>query len=228
MSSAKMDINLKKSLDYINLVLQILENLLSWSGSEDEKTIRMPYLVIDSNSGKKIQRAYIIKENQIVSFAFPFHIYEKGNKWHVRYKNIYITSSLLSHCKGLYSDFEPYFEKTPFYKIASALESSDSEMPIAIQLFEILMLIEPAYVRYDYDPKGAKGLRHPCSHFDYNFTDVCHYKIGLHSRISLYHIEDMINKDTDSWYVAKYHISSQKKQQILKARLTKRKKKYFK
>ena len=230
MSYSQMDIKLKKPLDYINLVLRIIEHLLSWTESEDEKTIIKPYLVINSNLADKIQRAYIVKDNQIVSFAFPFHIYEKmdnssgQSKWHVRYKEIDITSSVLSHCRGLYNDFEPFFEKKTFWEIATAQNLSDTDMLKAIQLFETLMLIEPAYVRYDYDPSGAKGLKHPSYHFDYNFTNICHYKIGLHSCINLHQIEDMINRSTDCWYVSKYQIPLHKKQKMLKARFTKKKK----
>ena len=71
MSSAKMDGKLKKPLDYINIALQIVEHILSWSGPESEAVLKIPYLVIESN--KKNQRAFIVKDNQIVTFAFPFN-----------------------------------------------------------------------------------------------------------------------------------------------------------
>ena len=97
MSSAKMDGKLKKPLDYINIVLQIVEHILSWSNPESEATIKMPYLVIEST--KKNRRAFIIKSDQIVSFSFPFHIYKEIGcvttlgKWHVRYKDIDVSTA---------------------------------------------------------------------------------------------------------------------------------------
>ena len=229
MSSAKMDGKLKQPLDYINIVLQIIEHILSWAGPEKETLVKMPYLVVDSN--KKSQRAYIIKDNQIVSFAFPFQVYDKldsstGNcVWHVRYKDIDINSTILSSSRGLYSDYDTYKDKQSFREIASAQNLSDSDVLKAIRLFEILMFTEPAYVRYDYDPKGANGLKHPLCHFDYNFIDSYHYKVGLHGCINLAQLEDMINKDTDSWYVAKYRESIHEKQLRLKERLKTIKKK---
>ncbi len=225
MSSAKMDGKLKQPLDYINIVLQIIEHILSWTGPEKETQVKMPYLVVDSN--RKMQRAYIIKDNQIVSFAFPFQVYDKldsstGNcVWHVRYKDIDINSTILSRSRGLYSDYDTYKDKQSFREIASAQNLSDSDVLKAIRLFEILMFTEPAYVRYDYDPKGANGLRHPLCHFDYNFIDSYHYKVGLHGCINLAQLEDMISKDTDSWYVAKYRESIQEKQKRLKNRFSK-------
>ena len=225
MSSAKMDGKLKQPLDYINIILQIIEHLLSWAGPENEDLIRVPYLVINSN--KKIQRAYIIKDNQIASFAFPFHIYEKldnntGNYlWHVRYKDIDINSVILSNTRGLYSDYDAYKETKSFREIASAQNLRNTDMLQAIKLFEMLMFSEPAYVRYDYDPKRSNGLKHPLCHFDYNFIDVHHYKVGLHGRINLGQLEDMMNKDTDSWYVAKYKESILEKRKRLKYRFSK-------
>ena len=94
----------------------------------------------------------------------------------------------------------------------------------AIRLFEMLMITEPAYVRYDYDPKGAKGQKHPLYHLDCNFIDAHHYKIGLHYRINLVQIEDFLDKDTDSWFITKYKKSVLEKKKRLKLRLAKVKK----
>ena len=59
MSSAKMDGKLKQPLDYINIVLQIIEHILSWTGPEKETQVKMPYLVVDSN--KKTLAHYVAK-----------------------------------------------------------------------------------------------------------------------------------------------------------------------
>ena len=228
MSSAKMEGKLKKPLDYINIVLQIIEHLLSWPGPENEKSVNMPYLLIEST--KNIQRAYIIKSDQIVSFAFPFHVYDKVDdttghcEWHVRYKDIDVSTVILSNSRGLYSDYEAYQDKKSYREIASAQNLSDIDMLKAIRLFEMLMITEPAYIRYDYDPKGAKGLKHPLCHFDCNFIKEHHYKIGLHDRINLAQIEDLLDKDTNSWFIAKYKESVQEKKKRLKIRFAKIKK----
>ncbi len=229
MSSAKMEGKLKKPLDYINIVLQITEHLLSWDGPENEAMVKMPYLVIKST--KIIQRTFIIKNDQIVSFSFPFHIYENKagatdiNKWHVRYKDIDVSPEILSKCRELYNDYVAYQDKKSYQEIASAQNLSDTNMLKAIRLFEMLMITEPAYVRYDYDPKGAKGQKHPLCHFDCNFIETHHYKIGLHYRVNLVQIEDLLDKDTDSWFIAKYKESAIEKKKRLKVRLAKIKKK---
>ena len=228
MSSAKMEGKLKKSLDYINIVFQIVEHILSWSGPEKEETVVEPYLVIEST--KIIQRAFIVKTNQIVSFSFPFHVYDKIDvttgvcKWHVRYKNIDVCTAVLSKSKGLYSEYEEHQDKKSYQEIASAQDLLDTDTLKAIRLFEMLMITEPAYVRYDYDPKGAKGSKHPLYHFDCNFIDNHHYKIGLHNRINLAQVEDLLNKKTDSWFIAKYKESTIEIKKRLKVRFQKSRK----
>ena len=225
MSSAKMDGKLKSPLDYINIVLQIIEHILSWSGPEKEETVKMPYLVIDSS--KKTKRAYIVKDNQIVSFSFPFQVYEILDSstglrnWYVRYNNIDVNSTILSKSRSLYSDYDAYKDTKSFREVASAQNLSDSDVQTAIRLFEALMLTEPAYVRYDYDSKCAKGLKHPLCHFDFNYIVSAHYKVGLHGCIDLSQVEDMVCKDTDCWYLAKYKESLHEKQSRLKERFGK-------
>ena len=208
MSSAKMEGKLKKPLDYINIILQIVEHVLSWPCPENEETVRMPYLVIVST--KTIRRTFIIKSDQIVSFSFPFHIYKKIDtaetpcKWRVKHKNIDVNTVILSKCRELYNDYKDHQDKRTYQEIASDQDLSDANTLMAIRLFEMLMMTEPAYVRYDYDPKGANGQKHPLCHFDCNFIDEHHYKIGLHNRINLTQVEDLLNKSTDSWFIAKY------------------------
>lgn len=228
MSNAKMEGKLKKPLDFINLVLQIVEHLLSWPGPENESKVEMPYLIIESS--KLRRRAFIVKSDQIVSFGFPFHIYEKiddatgHSEWHVRYKDIDVSTEILSKSRELYSDYEAYKDRKSYREIASAQDLSDADSQKAIRLFEMLMITEPAYIRFDYDPKGAKGLRHPLCHFDCNFIDEHHYKLGLHHRIGLGQVEDLMDKDTDSWFIAKYKETIQEKRKRLKVRFAKIKK----
>ena len=222
MSSAKMEGKLKKPLDYINIILQIVEHVLSWPCPENEETVRMPYLVIEST--KIIRRAFIVKNDQIVSFSFPLHIYKKIDdttglcKWHVRYKDMDVSTAILSKSRELYSEYEDHKDKKSYQEIASAQDLWDTDMLKAIRLFEMLMITEPAYVRYDYDPKGAKGQKHPLCHFDCNFIDVHHYKIGLHSRINLAQVEDLLNKNTDSWFIANYKESVLEKKKRLEVK----------
>lgn len=230
MSSSRMDKKLKEPLDFINIILEILEHILTWPDSEDESQVSMPFVLIKSE--KKHQRAYIIKSSQIVSFAFPFNLYSKVDSssgikhWYIHYKDINITTSVLSECKGLYTDVARNRSKT-YQEISSAQDLANADVKNAIRLFEALMFLEPGYLRYDYDPNGAKGKghKHPAHHLDVNYVPSNHYKIGLHNGLSLKSLEDHIDNDTDSWYLAHYKESITEIKRRLKLALNPKKSK---
>lgn len=233
MSSARMDKKIKEPLDFLKIVLELLEHVLTWSDPEDENQVTLPYILIKSE--KKQQRAYIIKSSQIVSFAFPFNVYSKIDsttglkQWHVHYRELEITTSVISKCKSLYTDVTNNKDKT-YQEISASQDLASNDVQSAIKLFEALMLLEPGYLRYDYDPKCQKGLKHPLNHLDMNYIPSHHYKIGLHGSLTLKSVEDLIDNDTDSWYIAKYKESKQEIQNRLKIALKPKKcknKKYW-
>lgn len=217
MSAAGLDIKPKEPLDFIYLVLQILEHVLTWGDAEDENRVSMPFLLLKSE--KKHQRAYIIKSSQIVSFSFPFNVYSKvdstGKKqWHIHYKDLELSPLIVSECKGIYSDVKINRNKT-YQEIAASLDLDDTNILIAIKLFEALMLLEPGYLRYDYDPNGCRGLKHPLNHIDINYIPYNHYKIGLYQKLTLSRFERITNLETDSWYIDQHRENSKDNQKMM-------------
>lgn len=225
MAASKLEGKLNSPLDYINIVLQIIENILTWADSEDETLVKMPYLLIVID--KKIQRAYLVKEVQIVSFLFPFNVYCKIDKatgakfCGVHYRDINVDAVVLSECRSIYNDVDTNKNKT-YQEISASLNTSDPNVRNAIRLYEALMLMEPGYIRYDYDRNGEKGQIHPLNHLDINYVKTCHYKLGLHERLSIKHVEDILNTDTRCWYLAKYKESKLEIQKRLKFALGKK------
>lgn len=213
-AESKMDTKLKSPLDYIYVVFSIAERLLAWEKPEDQKTVKMPYLVV--NSTRHIKRAYIVKNNQIVSFSFPIDISElkknatEEHKYKLQYRDIEINEEILSKARRIHNllykelPHKDKESKKTYGEITSDLDFKDNSTFKAIRLFEMLMLTEPAYFRYDYDPKSCKGNKHPLYHLDCNFTKDQHYKIGLHNAINLNQVEDLLDKETDCWFLAKY------------------------
>lgn len=232
MQEQKMDCKLNNPWDYIYIVLRIVNLLLAWGNPENEDTVKMPYLVVESNND--IKRAFIVKNNQIVSFAFPFAI--KANNdctdsgmYRLNYRGMDISEEIVSKCMALYyenrkNEQRKQQEKRTFAEIVSDENLDDIAMRNAIFLFEMLMLSEPAYIRYDYDKTQAVGLKHPECHFDCNFVRTNHYKIGLNNRIKLDQIEDLMTKMTNCWFIDKYKADINKKRLNLRSR--KRRSKY--
>ena len=89
--------------------------------------------------------------------------------------------------------------------IIDVYESRDEEdafMNIeAYKLVEYFWAHEPCYLRYDYDPKSYNGKLHPLNHLDVNISLKGSYKLGLRAKLTPYVFEDIINKNTDCYYL---------------------------
>ena len=72
---------------------------------------------------------------------------------------------------------------------------------IGLEIIEELILVEPSYVRFDIDPENQKGHLHPLNHLDVNYSQAGTYKIGLRTAITLDEFEDILNVDTNCYYI---------------------------
>lgn len=221
-----MDCKLNSPWDYVYIVLRIVNLLLAWDNPENEETVKMPYLVVESDND--IKRAFIVKNNQIVSFAFPFAIKlnddcTDSGTCRLNYRGTDISAEIVSKCMSLYyenrkNEQRKLQEKRTFAEIAFDKNLDDIAMRNAVLLFEMLMLSEPAYIRYDYDKTHAVGLKHPECHFDCNFVKTNHYKIGLNNCVELKQIKDLMNKTTNCWFIDKYKADINKNRLNLRSR----------
>lgn len=71
----------------------------------------------------------------------------------------------------------------------------------AYKLLEYFWAHEPCYLRYDFDPKSSNGALHPLCHLDVNMSSKGSYKIGLKSKLSPSEFENIVNKNTDCYYL---------------------------
>ena len=62
-------------------------------------------------------------------------------------------------------------------------------------------MIEPAYIRYDYDPDNEKGKLHPLYHLDLHYSQYSTFKIGLFDKIAGDFFEDIHNVKTDCIFI---------------------------
>ncbi|MBU5349142.1 hypothetical protein [Paenibacillus lautus] len=69
-------------------------------------------------------------------------------------------------------------------------------------LIKELILLEPGYLRYDFDQKHANGRLHPLHHLDINYTNHISFKIGLESGYLKEHFIDLLDLRTDCRYLS--------------------------
>lgn len=199
----KFSQTLKQHKDYTRVLLEITRKLLSNYDSldVDEKSIFLqPYLklIIDKQS-----RVFIyISADKFYSLAYPCQVEIDQITKHVN--SIYTTSGI--NCTfELISNAISILDDVQYNSIIDVYESRDEEnasMNIeAYKLVEYFWAHEPCYLRYDYDPKSDNGKLHPLNHLDVNISLKGSYKLGLGAKLTPYVFEDIINKNTDCYYL---------------------------
>lgn len=199
----KFSQTLKRHKDYARVLLEITRKLLSNNDAIDvnEKDVfSQPYLklIVDKQS-----RVFIyISADKFYSLVYPCQVEIDISTKQVN--TIYTTSGI--NCTfELISNAISILDDVQHDSIIDVYESRDEEdafMNIeAYKLVEYFWAHEPCYLRYDYDPKSYNGKLHPLNHLDVNISLKGSYKLGLGAKLTPYVFEDIINKNTDCYYL---------------------------
>lgn len=187
----------KNTKDFLTVKLKLLEYLLTfWYGNED---VHPPFLYINT---ERPQRVFLVNsnENKIVSFGFEFLVKTENYDTSLptnyikfinyRGKQGIITLQTVSEAQTL---LQLYSERSDNLYCFTVLENDEKLSEESERLFEHILFSEAGYIRYDYDPKGYKPNTHPLHHFDVNFSEVVHYKLGLQKRMKMEDVSDILN-----------------------------------
>ena len=157
----------------------------------------------------KMSRVFFSLHNKIFSFCFPFsiNIPQDNHKISIKYKGYFefdnISSSLLLSIleqNDIISDtFENIGEK--IFEIILYNEWESIDYNGFCVLIKGLMMFEPGYIRYDYDPEHASEELHPLHHLDVFYSSNCTAKLGLKDNIDIEWLIDLLNIRTKCKYV---------------------------
>lgn len=192
---------LKRHKDYTRVLLEITRKLLNNDDSIDAPSLS-EYAYLKMLIGKQSRIFVYLSTNKFYSFVYPCQV-EIDNFTH-RVNSIYTTSKIKCSLE-LISNAISILDDVKCDSIIEVYESRDEEdafMNIeAYKLLEYFWAHEPCYLRYDYDPKSSNGALHPLHHLDVNMSLKGAYKIGLKAKITPKEFEDIVNKDTDCYYL---------------------------
>lgn len=221
MKAADMDAKITSPKNFTIAVLKILELINTWGVSENPSMVSYPYLYIDTT---KLKRAFIIKSNQMVSFAFPFAIYTKMNtvgidELFINLKDKKLNDVIISHAMSLAQTLD--LNNSTYAAQAKSIDLTDVDKLTATRVFETVLALEPSYIRYDYDTKGCKGKIHPLHHFDVNYSNDYTYKVGLYGELEECKLKELLSEDSDCWYVRPFSIIS-KVEDVIRRKMVKK------
>lgn len=199
--SKKFSQTLKMHKDYTRVLLEITRKLLNNDDDIEKPTLTgQGYIkmVIDKQS-----RVFVyLSKDKFYTFEYPCQV-EVDQATH-DVLSIYTTSKI--HCTlQLLSNAITILDDVKCDSIIDVYESRDEEDAFinieAYKLLEYFWAHEPCYLRYDYDPKSSNGALHPLHHLDVNMSLKGAYKIGLKARLTPSEFENIVNKNTDCYYL---------------------------
>lgn len=180
---------IRNKTDYMKILITAMRLLLINVG-EVSKTEPILRIVID-----KMSRLFFYDRSKYFSVSFPFVIEEEGGviRTFTTYSGKEINNKALSELSYILNSNQYIHSQSllDFY-----IEPYDISFD-SIYLLEEMLLIEPAYMRYDFDPKNEEGKLHPLHHLDLHYSQYGTLKIGLFDSIKEDLFEDIHNTKTD-------------------------------
>ncbi|MCF7567695.1 hypothetical protein L3X37_04860 [Sabulilitoribacter arenilitoris] len=184
--------------DYVRLILNSLQYILIGNDIEEVN-------LDDCNSKMKIvvdrmSRLFFYQEGKYFSVSFPFTLLldDYNNIIEVStFTGTIIESESVSMASSILKDglFQLNQSLVDYYIESTNIESS------GIDLLEIILHSEPAYLRYDHDPVREDAKLHPLHHLDINYSSYGTYKLGLNKLIIENYFESVVNINTDCSYL---------------------------
>lgn len=199
----KFSQTLKQHKDYTRVLLEITRKILSNDDSIDIKDTSLSSQAYLKLAIDKQSRIFIyLSIDKFYSLEYPCQV--EVDKFTQQVNSVYTTSGI--NCTlELISNAISILDDVKCDSIIDVYESRDEEDTFlnieAYKLLEYFWAHEPCYLRYDYDPKSCNGALHPLNHLDINISLKGSYKLGLKSKLSPSEFENIVNKNTDCYYL---------------------------
>lgn len=161
----------------------------------------------------KMKRLFLVIENKIFSFKFPFNVdVDPEDKNPI----IYDSTTELEISGINYAVLTTTFQKLFYENENQDILDLDSDVMRILESFEMqpnkdhiwqilknLLIFEAGYLRYDYDDEHEDGKLHPLNHLDINYSSDNTFKIGINNSIECNTFIDILDINTDCYYISK-------------------------
>lgn len=188
---------IREKTDFIMVLLQSMKILLLPEElTKQSKDIDyMMKLVID-----KMSRLFFYENLKYYSISFPFFIsYDFNNYIKIStYSGKELTNKNISDIISILNSYEFSLNKS---LIDYSIEPNSDIDFQSISILEEMFMLEPSYIRYDYDQDNENGNIHPLNHLDLNYSQYSTFKLGLTETIDKDFFENIQNIKTDCLFL---------------------------
>lgn len=192
-------IAIRERVDCARILIEITRILLDEGLNVKEEDVSFPYLKLEQ--GEQSRVFVYLDDTKFYSLAYAFFLnYNlstdqieeiKTYSGHLcNYETLSKALTILSSPK-IESLIDLYLNQDPEDKISE-------ENFLVCQYFYIS---DFGYIRYDYDPQHVNGALHPLNHFDVNYMNYAHYKLGFDKRLTPSEFEDIISSQSACYFL---------------------------
>lgn len=185
---------IRDKLDYVQLVAKASKVLLL--NLEFNRKSANGILCLKKD---KMSRLFCYQESRVFSVAFPFNV-EIENDQVVRIftpKGLEVNNERIAYLNSILINDSYNLRDSIAYCF---LEATNEDL-CGFELLEEVMMMEPGYIRYDFDEINENGRFHPLNHLDINYSQYSNFKIGLYEPIDQSFFEDMLNLKTECAFI---------------------------
>lgn len=151
----------------------------------------------------RMSRLFYCSGPKTFSIAFPFRIENDEDTFTVKTVSGIDIDSRLSSEILLVASLLKNNGLTNEWALAEHFETqggaSSEFWPVLAELLDA----EDGYLRFDHDPVRKDGHKHPLDHADLFYTNGASFKLGLHKKMALEEMIDILNRETDCHYLGR-------------------------
>lgn len=149
----------------------------------------------------KMSRLFFTTEDKFFSINFPFFVQKTEDDFLFSTYNHHEIDSIISSEIISLTQNNQILKTDSIDNFVDLLLQSDENIETIWTILRDLMLCEDGYIRYDYDPVHANGKSHPLNHLDIFYSQSTTFKIGLNNRITIAHLENILDIKTDCLFI---------------------------
>lgn len=193
----KLENNISTVLDYASFILKVTRLLMItdeeiFPDENIKEKLSRPFFRLRNGEDGNLRLYIYLSKNKYFSINYPFFLKRKrddnimintGGE-----KHISVSSKILSESISCITEMMD--DHVTFTEMVQNRDYEDD----VFNIIEILLTTEPGYIRYDEDIKNFNTKNHPVFHFDINFSDEAHFKIGLNKRYGIKSFENIFDK----------------------------------
>ena len=186
----------------IKFILSSVEMMLITRPSEDFLLDNLPYIILVKG---KFSRLFFLSENKIFSITFPFDYHPPSNEEEIGkcyYNGIDIDFGITSRIREIIDKLSVNFNIYSNDRIEEMMDDIDvNESENLYRVLTELLIMEDAYIRYDYDPEHENGHLHPLHHYDIFYHSNNTFKIGLNKKCEFLNMLNLLNNSENRHYI---------------------------